>query len=429
MERRTILKGMGALAGAGVLGMSTQGPSWPSSGPNREALRRILEAEPVLVDVMPLSRFRPELRGKVLTHCGPPVDWQHMNGPVRGASIAAVLFEGWAHTPEAAKRLLSSGRVRFETNHDHQGAGGMAGVGSPSMLVYVVENGRHRAYSFNEFLSHYGAFDAAAVAQLHTWNDRYLPVLRRAIRKLGGLKLKPLTARGLLMGDDGHCRQDGATAAALELLAPAVIETSNDAQGAAAMREWSLFPHLLYLGFQMAAGKAVMLGAEAIPGASVVTVMARNGTETGIRVGNDRWHVAPAAPIDGHLLPGIDPGDVALDMGDSAICETWGVGGNAAAAAPALAHELGLQVADMLPISQGLRDLAVGTHTDLPIPALGGGPAAAFEVRRIVARRRTPTIFTAIALKEPGGGDRFAGLGHSPIPLACFEQAAAVLDG
>ena len=343
-----------------------------------------------------------------------------MSGPQQGAAIAAVLFEGWAANPSAAKDLLASGEIRLETNHEHHGVGGMAGVVSPSMLVYVVTDrtSGKRAYSLQEYDSFYGAFDAAALEEIRRWNSIYMPALGRAIGDLGGLPLKQFQQLGLTMGDDLHCRQHGASAMTLGQLASAIVRTSGDTEAAATLQVLASLPYLLFLGLNMAASKATLLAAEGVTGSSLVTVMARNGTDVGIQVAGlpGRWFTAPAPPI--HFVP-FDPAtttaDACHDLGDSAICETNGFGGFSAAAAPELAHEVGLTVDQLVPLSREMARICLGEHTDLPIPQLGSGPPVGVDVHRVVSTGITPVIFTAVAPKGTGG--RILGLGRSRIPL------------
>jgi hypothetical protein len=397
---------------------------------NRETLTRILAARPALTDVVPLHTFDPTLTGRVLTHAGPPVTWQRMSGAQRGAVIAAILFERWADSPAAAEHLAASGQVRFTPNHHHNGVGGMGGVLSPSMLVYVVTDrtSGKRAYSVHEYDAFFGAFDDAALAQVRTWNTQHMPVIGRAVRALGSLELEPIMAEALMMGDDLHCRQNGATAVLEGQLAPAIVRTSSDADAAATLQELAAFPHLAFLGLSMAASKASLLAAEGIEGSTVVTTIARNGTEVGIRVSGtgDRWFTAPAPKIDTVFFEGFGPRDAGRDLGDSAITETNGLGAFAAAAAPALAAEVGLRVDQLVPLSRRMSRISVGVHDEFPIPQLGSGPPVGIDVARVVTTGITPVIFTAVAHREPG--HPIIGLGRSRVPRKCFEQALAALQ-
>src|SRR5262249_29681736 len=108
---------------------------------NALAVERILSARPMLVGVRPAGAVVPGLGPRTILHAGPPINWDRMCGPVRGAIIGASLFEGWADTPEAAVALIERGEIGFEPCHHHGAVGPMAGILSPSMPVVVVENG------------------------------------------------------------------------------------------------------------------------------------------------------------------------------------------------------------------------------------------------------------------------------------------------
>ena len=423
-SRRSLLAGAAAAGASSVL--PGESAAARPSGANREALARILAAQPVLTDVIPLRAFDPTLTGRVLTHAGPPVTWQRMAGAQRGAAIAAVLHEGWADTPADAGRLLASGRVRLTPNHHHDGVGGMAGVLSPSMLVYVVRDrtsGRS-AYSVHEYDAVFGAYDDAALDELRRWDTRYLPVIGRAVRHLGGLELKPLMAQALTMGDELHCRQTASSSVLANRLAPAIVRTSSASDAAATLELLASAPYLTFLPLAMAASKVALLAATDVPRSTVVTVIARNGTEVGIRVSGTgrRWYTAPAPLIRTVFFDGYGPRDAGRDLGDSAITETGGLGAFAGAAAPALSSELGLRPDEFAGFSRTMARISVGRHRDLTIPQLGMGPPVGIDVNRVVQTGITPVIATAVAHREPG--HRIIGLGVSRVPRACFEQAA-----
>jgi hypothetical protein len=438
VSRRSVLKGAGlaGLAGlAGQLPAAAHPTTTPDpASPNGKVHAAILAADPRLVAVRRLRQLRPELSGRVLTHAGPPIDWADMSGPQRGAAVAFTIWEGWAHDADQARRLLRRGHIRLETNHDHHGVGGMAGVVSPNTVVYHVvdvTSGKD-AYCLNEMLAHYGTWGPIAQDELTRWSRVVMPAIGRAIPK-GGLPLKPIEAEAINSGDDLHCRDLHASLAWWAALSSGVTRTSNDRVDAATGEALTGFPFVSYLGLGMAAAKATMRAAEGIRGSSVVTVMARNGTTEAIQVSSPslagRWFTAPATPIDFlPVAPGITPADACLDLGDSAIRETVGTGAFAGVAAPALAHDLGLTVAQAAAVTTQMARICVGRRNDLPIALLGAGPPVGVDVHQVVATGVTPVIFTAVAPKRPRANiDNFLGLGHSRFPLACFTQAAAAL--
>jgi len=107
---------------------------------NLEAHRRILASEPVLVDVQLARDAIPRLPDRTILHAGPPIGWERMCGPMRGAVAGAIVFEGWAKDLDAATRLAASGEIRFEPNHHYDAVGPMTGMTTRNMAVLVVEN-------------------------------------------------------------------------------------------------------------------------------------------------------------------------------------------------------------------------------------------------------------------------------------------------
>jgi len=157
---------------------------------NAEGLRRMLGANPVLVDVQPAGQVIAELGERVLLHAGPPIDWKRMCGPMRGAVAGAIVFEGWASDLDAAARLAAAGGVRFHPNHHFDAVGPMTGITTGSMPVMVVENraagidAGNRAYCMiNEGLGkvmRFGANDAEVLARLAWLRDLFGPLLGAA---------------------------------------------------------------------------------------------------------------------------------------------------------------------------------------------------------------------------------------------------------
>ena len=107
---------------------------------NQAAVKRMTDADPVLVDIAPAIEVIPGMKDKMVTHAGPPIPWEKMCGAQRGAIIGQVMFEEWAKTPEEATSLLDKGKINLEPNHHHQTVGPMAGTISANSWVYVVEN-------------------------------------------------------------------------------------------------------------------------------------------------------------------------------------------------------------------------------------------------------------------------------------------------
>ena len=401
---------------------------------NRTAFAAFLAASPVLRGVCTVREL-PGLDRRVLLHAGPPIEWVRMCGPMQGAIVGAILYEGWARDAEAARALAASGAIRFAPAHHHAAVGPMAGIISPSMPLWVIEDkvsGR-RAYSnFNEGLGkalRFGAYGSDVLERLKWIGIVLAPAVGAALEALGGVELKPLMAQALTMGDEVHNRNAAASALLLRRLAGALARTTSSSQGLAEVLDFVAGNEHFFLNVSMAACKAMLDAAHGVPGSSLVTAMARNGVEFGIRVSGlgERWFTAPAASVDGLYFAGYSAADAARDLGDSAITETAGLGGFAMAAAPAIVKFVGATPEDAIDNSLRMRQITLGESNVFQLPALDfRGTACGIDARRVVDTGIEPVINTGIAHREPGIGQIGAGLTRAP--LACFAQAVLALD-
>ena len=394
---------------------------------NAEALSRLLAAQPLLLDVRPASEAIG-LTGRTLLHSGPPIAWDRMCGPVRGAIVGAILFEGWAASAEEAEALADSGGVRFEPCHHHGAVGPMAGVVSPSMPVVVVENagaGTRAHATLNEGLGkvlRFGAYDASVLDRLRWFRDVLGPTLSAALKASGPIDLRSLTGQALQMGDEGHNRNIAATSLFVRMLAPWIVRTTDTATAAGVLDFLRGNDHF-FLNLSMAACKSALDAAHGIPGSSVVTAMSRNGVDFGIRLSGtgDQWFTSPVGVPDGLYFPGFGPEDANPDLGDSAITETFGIGGFAMAAAPAIVRFVGGTAADALEFTRLMGRITLGRNPSYALPSLAfAGTPTGIDARRVVDSGIAPVINTGIAHRQAGVGQIGAGIARAP--LGCFAE-------
>ena len=136
----------------------------------------------------------------------------------------------------------------------------------------------------------------------------------------------------------------------------------------------------------------------------------------------DRWFTGPAGMPVGLYFPGYGPDDAGLDLGDSAITETAGLGGFAMASAPAIVQFVGGTPAQALSITKLMYEITLGESEAYRIPALDfRGTPTGIDVRLVMQTGILPQINTGIAHRLPGIGQIGAGL-VTP-PLVCFETA------
>lgn len=394
---------------------------------NAEALSRLVAGDPVLIDVAPAGEVIPGLADRMVLHAGPPIDWSRMSGAQRGSIIGALLFERWAQTPDEAVALLDSGQIALEPNHHHQAVGPMAGTITPSMWVFVVEN---RAFGNRAFCrqieprQQFGEFSEEALGALQRWRDTWAPALRAGIDHMGGLDLKPMIIQALSMGDELHNRPNAGSSLFAAAMAAPMVGAGLPAEELIPTMHLLAGHPLLFLGLAMASAKAIADPASGIEYSTIVTAMARNGTEFGIRVSGlgDEWFTAPAPVVDGLFLPGYGAQDAGRDIGDSAITETVGWGGFVLGGAPSILSLVGGTPDEALAFSREMRQITAGTSPDYRIPALGfEGTALGIDVRKVVRTNIPPIIDTAIAHKDPGYPIIGAGLVRPP--MECFQKA------
>jgi hypothetical protein len=403
---------------------------------NRIAYGRYLEAQPRLVDFVLARDAIPDLAPseRRILHAGPPIAWNDMCGPQQGAICGAIVYEGWADTLEAAERLAASGQVALEPCHAHAAVGPMAGIISPSMPVWVVENtaAGNRAYcNVNEGLGkvlRFGANSPEVLERLRWLGGEFFQTMRVAVRGMAEPDLKPLMAQALHMGDEVHNRNAAASALLFKRLTVPLLDAGL---GSYAVRRALTFiagnDHF-FLNLSMAACKSMTDAAHGVAGSSMVTVMARNGVNFGIRLSGtgDQWFQAPANPVNGLYFPGYSIADAAADLGDSAITETNGLGGFAMAASPAIVQFVGGTPADATANSRRMLSITLGTNPALSLPALNfGGTPAGIDARLVADSGILPIINTGIAHKKAGIGQIGAGITTAPMP--CFVEALAAL--
>jgi hypothetical protein len=401
---------------------------------NGEAVRRILAADPVLIDVVPASNVLA-LRPRTILHAGPPIGWERMCGPMRGAVMGIAVFEGWARDLHDAEQMAGGGAFTFEPNHHHGCVGPMTGMTTTGQMLMVVENRAfgNRAYcAINEGLGkvmRFGGNDAEVLTRIRWLTDSLGPALGRALRDMGGVPLKPLIARGLTMGDEMHQRNVACSSLLLRQLAPALARTTTDPVELARALAFIGGNDQFFLNVAMAMGKAMTDPARDIPGSTIVTAMCRNGTDFGIRVAGtgDTWFTAPVEMPVGLYFPGYTAADANPDMGDSAIVETVGLGGFAMGAAPAVVGFVGAGNPSLAgQFTRTMAEIAPASNPEWTIPAMDyRGVPTGIDVRLVVETGITPTINTGIAHRKPGVGQ--VGAGIVKAPMGCFVDAVRAL--
>ncbi|MEM7332584.1 MAG: DUF1116 domain-containing protein [Chloroflexota bacterium] len=397
---------------------------------NQTAVSRMMEARPILKRIDTAINVIPGMRDDLLLHAGPPITWENASGPLRGAIVGALILEGKATDWDSAIELVTSGQIDLEPCHEHATVGPMAGVTSASMKVYVVENVTHGNIAYSNMnegygkVLRYGAYSEEVLEKLHWLNGGFADIVNQALAEIDGLDIRALLAESLHMGDEGHNRNKAGSIIFATKLAPAIVRTSASDEEKAKVIQFLAENALSVLNPVMAACKAMADAGHGIEGSTIMTVMARNGTELGIRVSglDDQWFTGPVGQPDGLYFPGFTADDANGDIGDSTITETAGIGAFAMATAPAIVTFISGTPELALNTTMEMYEITETEHAAFTIPALGfRGTPTGVDIRKVVELGIRPQINTGIAHKDPGIGQVGAGLVLPPANV--FEEA------
>jgi hypothetical protein len=398
---------------------------------NTTAVNRLMGSRPILRSVATARDVIPGMKDNLLLHAGPPIEWARMSGPLRGALIGAMLFEGLAANETEAVTMAERGEIEFDSCHHHGAVGPMAGVISASMKVYVVENIEHGNRSFSNLnegygkVLRYGAYSEDVLKKLRWMNDVLGSVLADALAQSKGIDLRALIAEALHMGDEGHNRNKAGSLLYLKLISPLIARVVKDDAVESEVLQFIGDNALSVLNPVMAACKAMTDAAHGVECSTIVTTMARNGTDFGIRVsglGEKQWFIAPAEIPIGLFFSGFAQDDANPDIGDSAITETAGIGGFAMATAPAIVTFVGGTPKDAMNTTLEMYEITFAESKYFSMPALDfRGTPTGIDLRKVVELGITPRINTGIAHKNAGVGQVGAGLVRPPLKI--FEDA------
>ncbi|HBW12655.1 MAG TPA: hypothetical protein DEF30_02365 [Proteiniclasticum sp.] len=402
---------------------------------NKEVVEKVVSSRPVLIGFDQAINVIPGMKKNMIIHAGPPVAWENMCGAMKGAVTGALVFEGLAKDIADAERLAASGEIEFSPCHEHSTVGSMAGVTSPSMYVHIVENKTYGNVSYtnlSEQLSkilRMGANDESVIERLIWMRDVLGPMLKEAMEIAGEIDLRLLLSQALHMGDECHNRNVAGTTLLIQALTPYLVQTSFSTKDKVDVFNFVASSDYFSGPTWMALAKNAMDAAHNVEYSSILTTMARNGYEFGIRVSGlegNQWFTGPAQVVVGPLFAGFKPEDSGLDIGDSAITETYGIGGFAMSTAPAIVSLVGGTVNDAINYTKKMGEITNTENPNVTIPILNfQGIPTGIDLRKVLETGVLPLIDTAIAHKEPGIG--MIGAGVVNPPMECFKKAALAL--
>ncbi|AWX57757.1 MULTISPECIES: DUF1116 domain-containing protein [Brevibacillus] len=398
---------------------------------NKLAVERIINSQPMLVGFDQAINVVPGMTKTTILHAGPPITWDKMCGAMKGAVTGAIVFEGLAKDIEEAEQVAASGAITFSPCHEHNCVGSMAGVTSASMFMHVVKNKTYGNVAYTNLseqmakILRMGANDESVIARLNWMRDVLGPMLRDAMKIAGEIDLRLMLAQALHMGDECHNRNNAGTSLLIQALTPYILETEFTKEQKREVFDFVASSDYFSGPTWMAMCKCALDAAHGIENSTIVTTMARNGVEFGIRVSGmagNTWFTGPAQKVIGPMFAGYKPEDSGLDIGDSAITETYGIGGFAMAAAPAIVALVGGTVEEAIGFSTTMKEITTAENPNVTIPLLDfSGVPTGIDIRQVIQTGILPIINTAIAHKDAGIG--MIGAGITYPPMEAFEKA------
>ncbi len=395
---------------------------------NQETVRRLIDASISWVDIKKAIDTCPGMKSNMIMHAGAPISWDRMGDAQKNAVKGAILYEGWAKTVEEADNLVAAGQVELSPCHFHGTVGSMTGVTSPSMPVFVVKNETFGNYGHCLFYESpepkklsFGYVGPESMANLKFIDEVCFPVLKALVAATGPFNVKKIISRALFMGDEMHSRSFASTALFNLEITPYLFDLSFDKKTLREVSDFIRRSEQFFLHIVMAACKALADGANGVEYSTVVTGIARNGVEVGIRVSGlgDQWFTGPSGPIEGLYFGNYTVADAQPDMGDSAITETTGLGAMAHAASPALGLTKG-SVEMAYKYTNEMQQICIANNPHYAIPYLGGkGSPVGIDIRKVIETGITPVINTGIASKRGGQ----IGVGNARAPKEAFKKA------
>ena len=406
------------------------GPFAARDAANAEAVRRMTQADPVLVDVRPAREVVPGMTDKTVLTSGAPLPWAAYRGGQRDGIIGGVLYEGMAASPAEAVAALSSGQVTLDGCHAHGCVGSLAGIYTASMPVFVVEDrhtGQRGFCNFFEGASHkrlnYGCYDDEVRENLRFVEQAIAPGVGEAVRRAGGIPLKPIMRRALHMGDELHSRNTAATLLfGREIYQPLLDMARGDREGAGRVASFLTGNEYSFLRLSMAAAKVMADAAHGVPGASVVTAMTFSCSEFAIRVSGlgDAWFRGPHGRIQARLFDGHSEDEITFMGGESPITETVGLGGFAQAAAFPLQSYQGGSAELMVERNLAMYQITIAENPDFRVPFFDyRGTPTGIDIFRVAQSQVLPLMDVGV----PGTGGGQIGAGVLEAPMSCFTAA------
>ena len=398
---------------------------------NELAVSRIIDGDPVWVDILPAGEVIDGLGDYTILHSGPPIDYDDMVMLHRRGMVSGCLFEGWAKTEEEAIALIKSGKIKIESALDHNTVGAGTGIITKSVAMIVIEDrvtGKRAATfpaegEFQGGFCGWGLYSEGIANNLRVMREEWLPVMRAAVKKMGGLPIKPILAESMQMGDENHTRQTASDLLFDKKVLPAIFSLDEDKEKLLAAIRYIVETPRFFHCFGQGASRTALLGADGTKYSTMVTAVCGNGVEFGIKIAGlpGKWFTAPAPMMKGkYTSSSFTEKDQLPWIGDSCVVECYGMGGLAASASPIVGNLRGLSLNECIAISREMENICISRNPNFPVPNLGFDfLPCGIDAVKVLETGITPEIHGGMFNYQGG----LIGAGSARVPFACFEKA------
>jgi hypothetical protein len=393
---------------------------------NEKVLQSLLTSEPFWVGMKPAREVVPGMKANYVLHSGPPIEWDRMCDTQRNGILGGILHEKLAGTKEEALALVQKGEVEYHSANDFGTVGAGVGITTASMPVNICrdlksgEEGYCIPFEGRDGLGAWGVYNEAVEANLQVIEKVFAPTVDGVLAKSGGINIKSIIARGMQMNDETHSRQTAEGLMLISEMVPLLIKSDLDRETMIRCVDMLVNTERWFHPLGMSSAMAIMKAVKNVEHSTVVTAIVANGVNTGIKISalGDQWFVAPAPQLTGtYFSPKWGPEDAMPYLGDSSITEVAGMGGFAAAAAPAVLRLRGGSVKDAIQQSEEMKEICVGVNHNYPIPLLEfTGPPIGIDIRKVVETGIAPIIHGGIISKKGGQ----LGAGMARVPMEAF---------
>jgi hypothetical protein len=396
---------------------------------NQRALDRLLSADAIWTGISPAIEVLPGVGRDTVLHSGPPIEWERMSILQKKGIIGGILFEKLADSEKEAQKIIEKGNIKVGAANDFGVVGAGVGIVTPSMMLNVCEDKNSGARGYCAIwegragLGTWGLFTDETRENLQMIQSTMGPALNKILQDCGGIPLKSIIARGLQMGDEGHTRQVAQGLILASEIVPHFLRSDLPKEIQIQCSETIIKTDRWFHPLGMASSMAILNGIKNIEYCTLITGMAGNGVDFGIKVSalGEKWFRAPAPAIQGkYLSTRWGPEDAIPWLGESCVTENVGLGGISAAAAPLVLRLRGGTLQDAIKQTEEMRAVCIGTNHNYPIPTLDfAGPPIGIDIRKILDTGISPALHGGIISKEGGQ----IGAGSARLPIECVQSA------